>query len=347
MQVYELNPLKDARWADFLIKHSRSSVFHSSAWLEALQRTYGYQPVVFTTAPPGEELQNGFVACVVQSWLTGRRLVSLPFSDFCEPLFDSTEEFQFLVHYFRKICNQRKWGYVELRPVSEELGHVAEREEFHSNTFYFSHRLNLQLEAEKLFKSFDKDSVQRRIRRAERAGLTEECGRTQALLKDFYGLMVLTRKRHHIPPQPYSWFENLMECLKDAMEIRVAYKDRTPVASIITLQFKNTVYYKYGCSDAKFNSLGATPLLLWKAIADAKAKDAIEFDFGRTEKENTSLVAFKDKWAPRSTPIVYFRFPQNGRSSENKSTKFAGEIFARMPEKLLVLTGSLIYRHIG
>ena len=56
MQVYELNPLKDARWAALLAKHPRASIFHSIAWLEALHRTYGYEPIVFTTAPPGPPL---------------------------------------------------------------------------------------------------------------------------------------------------------------------------------------------------------------------------------------------------------------------------------------------------
>ena len=217
---------------------------------------------------------------------------------FCEPLFDSPEEFQFLIQHFRTISRKNKWNYVELRPLSDEFGKIAEKEEYRSTSSYFSHRLDLQVETEKLFKSLDKDSMQRRIRRAERAGLTEECGRTSALLKDFYKMMVLTRKRHHIPPQPYAWFENLMPCLGEAFEIRVAYKDRVPVASIITLRFKTTVYYKYGCSDARFNNLGATPLLLWRTIAEAKSKDATAFDFGRTEQENASLVAFKDKWAP-------------------------------------------------
>jgi hypothetical protein len=347
MQVYELNPLKDARWDAFLIKHPRSSVFHSTGWLEALRTSYGYEPIVFTTAPPGVELSNGLVACVVQSWLTGRRLVSLPFSDFCDPLFESPEEFQFLIKHFREILKKKKWNYVELRPLTDELGQIAEQEEYRSSSFYFSHRLDLRADTGTILKSFDKDSVQRRIRRAERAGLTEEHGRTSSLLKDFYGLMIVTRKRHHVPPQPYVWFENLMRYLGEALEIWAAYKDGIPVASILTLQFKDTVYYKYGCSDARFNNLGATPLLLWRTIAQAKLKNAMEFDFGRTEKENASLVAFKDKWAPRSKPIIYLRFPQNGTSAENKSTKFAGEIFGRMPEKLLVLTGNLIYRHIG
>ena len=71
-------------------RHPKASVFHTPAWLQALRWTYGDEPVVFTTSPPTAELTNGVVFCRVKSWLTGRRLISLPFSDHCEPLCDSS-----------------------------------------------------------------------------------------------------------------------------------------------------------------------------------------------------------------------------------------------------------------
>jgi len=65
------------RWPAFVERHKKDSVFHTSAWLEALHRTYGYKPVVYTTNEPGQELTNGVPFCFVNSWLTGRRMVSL------------------------------------------------------------------------------------------------------------------------------------------------------------------------------------------------------------------------------------------------------------------------------
>src|ERR1022692_3890628 len=56
-QAHCIDPLLDARWDSFLESHPRASVFHSTAWLSALSRTYGYKPVVFTTAPAGENLE--------------------------------------------------------------------------------------------------------------------------------------------------------------------------------------------------------------------------------------------------------------------------------------------------
>ena len=89
--LQRIEPLQDPRWGKFLERHPRASVFHTPAWLEALRRTYGYVPVAYTTSLPGRELEDGVVLCQVDSWVTGRRLVSLPFSDHCEPLVDGAE----------------------------------------------------------------------------------------------------------------------------------------------------------------------------------------------------------------------------------------------------------------
>ena len=70
-----------------------------------------------------------------------------------------------------------------------------------------------------------KDSIQRKIRRAEREGLRCEEGTGDTLLDDFYRLLEMTRRRHHLPPQPKKWFQNLVSCFGDALKIRVARND--------------------------------------------------------------------------------------------------------------------------
>ena len=81
-----IDPLTDTRWNDLVAQHPHASSFHERGWLEALQRTYGYKPFVLTLNSPAESLTNGIVVCRISSWLTGTRLVSLPFADHCEPL---------------------------------------------------------------------------------------------------------------------------------------------------------------------------------------------------------------------------------------------------------------------
>src|SRR5271165_2171364 len=85
MKVYEIDRTIDERWEDLLQNHPQASIFHTRGWLEALRKTYGYAPVAFTTSPLGYRLTNGVPFCEISSWLSGRRLVSLPFSDHCTP----------------------------------------------------------------------------------------------------------------------------------------------------------------------------------------------------------------------------------------------------------------------
>ena len=77
-ELYQIDPVGDPRWSEFLEKHPCASVFHTPGWLEALRRTYGYEPIAYTSSPYGGEIRNGLVFCRIDSWLTGRRLVSLP-----------------------------------------------------------------------------------------------------------------------------------------------------------------------------------------------------------------------------------------------------------------------------
>jgi len=346
--IYKLDPLGDPRWQTLVDRHPNASVFHTTGWLEAIRRTYGYKPVVFTTSSPTLELKAGLLFCRVRSWLTGPRMVSLPFSDRCEPLCDPGE-FEALVSYLQSALDHQDWKYLEIRLVDGYFSQGAEAAGFRVKDRHLLHRVNLRSSLADLLRSFHKDSVQRRVRRAEQAGLVERVGRSERLLKDFYGLCLLTRQRQHLPPQPYKWFHNVVQCMGDNMDIRTAYKNDVPIASILTLRYRGVVYYKYGCSDARFNNLGATPFLLWRAICEASSHGATEFDLGRTEVSNAGLISFKNKWAREPQALTYWKFPASSADSFERGwkVKLLKEVFSLMPNRLLTATGRLLYPHIG
>ena len=348
MKIFQINPLQDPRWDQLVNSHPRASVFHSTDWISAICRTYDYKPVVFTTSAPSEKLRNGIAFCHIKSWLTGQRLVSMPFSDHCEPLFESPEEFDFIVRNLPTSSEIPEAKYFELRP-RHDCFTGNDDGGFKPYQRYYLHCADLSPSLETLFRSFDKASVQRRVRRAETMGLTEQCGNPQQLLKPFYHLMGLTRIRHQLPPQPYLWFQNLIDILGDSITIRVAYSGNLPVSAILTLRFRDVAYYKYGCSDAKYNSLGATPFLLWNAICDAKAKGAKTFDLGRTDLDQPGLLNFKNHWTPNPEQLVYWRYPESSSHSTASGwkMKLMKNAFGHMPQGALEATGKFLYRHIG
>ncbi len=346
MTVFQLDPLTDMRWAELVLRHARSSVFHTPGWLEALRRTYGYTPIVFTTSPPHEALTNGMVFCAVNSWLTGNRLVSLPFSDHCEPLVNNVEELFAILASLSQPSARKRWNYVEIRPFTRQ---VQSDTSFGESESFCSHRLDLRPAIEQVFKGLHKDCVQRRIRKAEREGVIYEEGNSEELLRTFYQLTILTRRRQQLPPQPLDWFRNLSQTLGDSLRIRVALCGRGPVASILTLRFRDTEVYKYGCSDPRFSNLGGTQWLFWKTIQEAKSLGLKELDLGRSDWNNPGLIAFKDRLGASRQPLTYWRYPKPQPQSESFAwmKRLAGRVIRSAPTPLLVATGRLLYRHFG
>jgi CelD/BcsL family acetyltransferase involved in cellulose biosynthesis len=344
--AYEIDPLRDPRWAALVESHPRSSVFHGTSWLKALQAVYGYDPVVVTTCPPGSSLTNGLILCRVKSWLTGRRFVSLPFSDHCEALIDSPEELDAMLLHVRRDLVQRKWQYLEIRPVSYR---PSSRTGLGESLTYQFHRLDLRKSAQELFHGFHKDCVQRKIRRAEREELKYEEGNSEELLQKFYRLLVTTRRRQNLPPQPLAWFRGLIATFGNNLKIRVAYKGDLPVASILTLANKRCVVYKYGGSIASLNKFGGMAFLFWKTIQDAKNKGLEELDMGRSDTGNRGLIAFKEHWGATATTLTYWKYPAPSplvpRSAWQKSV--AHRFVQAAPDLVLEAIGTLLYRHIG
>src|SRR6202041_2864430 len=117
MNLCIINPLTDQRWDDLVAQHALASAFHQRGWLQALSRTYGYTPLVLTSALDDEPMFDGIVLCRVSSWITGTRLVSLPFSDHCDPLLNSSEDFCEFAEWLRAERDRQRWGYIEIRPL--------------------------------------------------------------------------------------------------------------------------------------------------------------------------------------------------------------------------------------
>lgn len=345
MRIFEVNPLRDRRWNSFVEHHPHSSVFHRSEWLRALELAYGYEPVAISSCSPDSLLTNALVFCRVRSALTGNRLVSLPFSDHCELLTSSVGQAESLILHMKQMVDQKKWRYFETRTMAASS---TMKEVPGLNTSYFFHRLDLRRSEDELFKSFHKDCVQRKIRRAAKECLQYEKGTSETHLAQFYKLQVMTRRRQNLPPQPLKWFRSLIDSLGRQVSIRVALKDAIPIASILTLSHGKTVTYKYGCSDARFSNLGGTALLFWMAIKEAKAGGFEELDMGRSDIGDTGLVAFKDRWGTQKSTLTYWRYPVAGEfNPQGCSMRIMRRMVPVMPDTPLTMLGRFLYRHIG
>jgi hypothetical protein len=281
----------------------RSSLFHTREWVAALHRTYGYEPVVYTNADRGCALDNALLFSRVNSWLTGRRLVSLPFSDHCDPLVDDPTTLDRMLEALKaRMVDEGR--YIELRPartISPPDGYIP-------SARFVWHSIALDRSPAQLFASFHKSHTQRAVRKAERSGVTIEAGQSDSLLGAFYGLHTATRHRHGVPVQPYDWFQRLAEAFGDRLRIYAATYRARCIAAILVIRHKTTLVYKYGCSDLAHKQLGATPALFWRAIEDGVGSGCEVFDLGRSDADDQGLIAFKEHLGAAGRSLVYYRY---------------------------------------
>ena len=75
----------DADVLNMLDQHGSQSLFTSPAWLETIASTYGFKPMASRTA-------DSALLFVEVDDIRSRRVVSFPFSDYCDPTLSSADE---------------------------------------------------------------------------------------------------------------------------------------------------------------------------------------------------------------------------------------------------------------
>lgn len=344
--LHILDPLTDPRWDAFVYSHPAASVFHRREWLKSLRDSYGYEPFAMTANGFGAALDHAIVWCKVSSWMTGRRCISLPFSDHCAVLAPEPRAKELAEESIGQLTREG-WANIELRSTKRlTVPHGTD------SCVYAWHLLDLTQGLDTLLRGTHPSSTQRKIRRAQREGVSILAGRSPDLLEHFYSLLLHTRRRHRLPPQPKRWFATLVREFGSDLEIRVAFHADRPIASILTLRHNQTLVYKNGCSRQEDHPLGGMQLLLWTAIEAAKDAGLTALDLGRSDLDNPGLIRFKDNWGARRQDLTYLGWAGCAQSSLKANTqtwkrKVAGAFFNRLPARFGPTVGGLVYRHLA
>ena len=337
------DPLQIDTWDEQVRMLPGATFFHGAAWAKVLVKSYGYKPVYFVMA--ADALTAAVPLMDVTSRLTGRRAVSLPFTDYCGPLVPHVEVSKVLFDAIRHEGRTKGWEYIELRGGAEYLG------DGESSAWFYRHSLDLTPGEARLFKAL-RDSTRRNIKTAEKEGVAVHFADTLDALREFYLLNCLTRREHGLPPQPWHFFEHLhKEILSKGMgTVALAWSNGHVIAASVFLQEGDEAIYKYGASDKRLQKLRANNLIMWEAIRLYTQKGCKSLCFGRTEPENEGLRQFKSGWGAREEIINYYRYDlvKDAFVSGMKTVSSkANRVMARLPLPALRAIGGFLYRHMG
>lgn len=333
-----VNPLEQPAWDRLVAANPQSTFFHGAAWARVLVDTYGFAPVYLADGGGGV-----LPMMEVDSWLTGRRGVGLPFTDECQPLGGDCGSIQNLFQHALELGRSRGWKHVEIRGGGEFLADQP------ASLEHYAHDLAVSGDQNALFAALD-GTVRRAIRKAEKAGLKTEVSQGLEAMKIFHGLLCLTRRRHGLPPQPFSLFLNIYRhVLQTNMGVViVARQGHTPVSAAVYFQWGDRAIYKYGASDERFQQWRGNNLVMWEALKWCSRTGLRNLHLGRTSLANAGLRRFKLGWGAREEKMAYYKFDLRRRQfivERDETEGWHNQIFRVAPVFLARAAGRLLYRH--
>ena len=338
-----LDPALDFQWDSLALSHPEANAFHTRAWARVLTSTYGHRPLYMKCSLGGAPAAL-IPLMEVNTLLTRRRGVSLPFSDFCEALAVRETPAQDIFAAVERLARERSWNYVEFR------GDRFVPRSATPAVSFFAHKLDLRGGRDEIFARV-RGSVRQALRKPRPSGLTVETTQSEEGLRKFFRLHAITRQRHGLPPQPLSFFLNIQrEIIWRNMGFTVLVQlSGRPIAGMVFFKFGKSGIYKFGASDKRFQALRPNNLAMWEGIRSLSDAGIDTLHFGRSSLGNDGLRRFKLSWGASEESLHYYRYHASSGTwgaTRDRTAGFHTSVFRRLPPLLNRLAGKLIYSHL-
>jgi len=344
VQFQVVNPFDYADWNARLASLGSNSFFNTVEWARVLSLSYGYEPCYIVGVNGGD-----FVSLLplmhINSWLTGRRGVALPFSDYCEPVGLDPALSDEVLDCLKELGSEKKWRSFEVRSGKCLAPSCP------ASATYLRHAIDLMVGEQVLYKGLE-GCVRTSLRKGEKSGVDVSLSDTLESVQLFYGMHCETRRRHGMPPQPFSFFKNLHEQVLSrglGIVVTARYKGAAIAASVFC-HFGKQALFKYGASDRRFQEFRGSTLVMWKAIQWYRQRGYAQLSLGRTAVANSGLRRFKLGWGAAETGLNYVKYDfqsQQFVSGTNNDLESGFRLATMLPLSINRLIGNLLYRHMA
>jgi CelD/BcsL family acetyltransferase involved in cellulose biosynthesis len=345
MNIVCVDPKTDPLWQE-LIREHRSDVFHSPAWLQVLAGTYDLDTRALILLDEAGQPRAGLAYCPIEDMRPARN-VSLPFSDYCDPLVNDSDE------WYRLIEPLVAQGHpIALRclhnsvPLHDKRFPLVNRARWHG--------LDLQPDLDSLWAGLE-GSARRAIKKAQRDGVIVRMAEGEEDLRAFFELHLRVRKyKYRLVAQPYRFFENIWNqfLAGGSGALMLAAHEGEIIGGVLFLEWQNTLYYKFNASNLHRVEVRPNDLVVWEGIQYGKSKGLTTLDFGLSDWDQEGLVAYKRKFASDERTISFLKCePNGGPTQQEKQVRdllnHLTDLFVNesVPDRVTEEAGEVVYRY--
>lgn len=187
------------------------------------------------------------------------------------------------------------------------------------------------------------------VRKSLKNNLTTDWNGNFSVFYDLYAQSVLSLGT---PVFPKKLFRALVDVFGNDVQIQItSNSDGTPVASLMSFYFRETVMPYYAGGTKSVRALGAHDFMYYQLMVSARARGAASFDFGRS-KIDSGPYRFKKNWGFEPEVLGYQVRTQKGVEPPNLSQQSGpfsalSKIWTKLPLGVSKILGPPLARHLG
>ncbi len=299
-KIVRIDPIGDPLWQQ-LIDRQGCSAFQSPLWMQVLTDTYGLEVRAYVLLDADGVPLAGIPFCQIEDMM-GKRVISLPFSDYCGPVAgDAVVHHALAEKLLEARCPVKVRSLSDAFAQSHDAFTVVDRAKWHG--------IDLTREADTIWRSLH-EAARRAIRKAEKNGITVRIAQDAEDVRAFYNMHLRIRKyKYHLLAQPYRFFQNIWWRFnaEGRIALMLAVHQGEVIGGTLFLKWQDTIYYKFNASHVGRLAHRPNDLLIWHGILHGKAQGLTKFDFGLSDWDQTGLVRYKRKFATEEKTIFFMQ----------------------------------------
>ena len=298
--LVRIDPRNNPLWGR-LLERQRDSLFHSGLWLDVLHQTYQMDIQANLLLNDVGQPEAGIHYCTISD-IRGERIISLPFSDYCDPLLSTGTQWNALIAPLLDLGQP-----MNMRCLHNEIPLDDPRYQQVKHAKW--HGVDLEGDSELIWSRIE-SSARRAIRKAEKSGITVRLAQDEQDLRAFFKLHLGIRKyKYRLLAQPYRFFQNIWEIFSNSgrAALMLATVGEDVIGSVMYLGWGSTLYYKFSASSAAHLEYRPTDLLIWEGMKYAKDHGYTFLDLGLSDWDQDGLVRYKRKFATSEKTITFLQ----------------------------------------